>query len=79
MIRGTPRYLDKLLKRIGYRIVMGGKHHHILNQQGKRIYSFATSASCQYWEENTIRDLEKLGVFKIGTWRSIRRGVIKLT
>lgn len=63
--RTDRRKLARLLRPIGYEIAPGRKHYKIIDGDGHRIYSFASTPSDAYWYENTIKDLVKMGVLPI--------------
>lgn len=49
------------IKPYGLTIVHGRKHKHIQNKLGKNIYHMSSSPSCQFFAQNTLHDLIKMG------------------
>lgn len=78
MASKSGRYLPEILARIGCEVRnLRGGHRGIFDETGARIYTFSSSPSCPHWEENTIKDLEKMGLLARGTWNNIRSKGLK--
>jgi hypothetical protein len=61
---GQFRRLDMLLREHGYRIASARRsgHMHVLNAEGKHVYSFSGSPSCPHFATNTVRHMVRLGL-----------------
>lgn len=51
----------EIIKPFGYRIVVGKRHHKIVDENGNCLLGFAGSPSEDHWYKNVINQLIKNG------------------
>lgn len=55
------KVIDEIIKPFGYRVVIGKRHHKIVDGGGSCLLGFAGSPSEDHWYKNVINQLIKNG------------------
>lgn len=71
--QSAVRQLQDLIKPYGLRVVEGA-HRKIVNQAGQAVYSFSGTPGCEFFAENTLRDLVRKGLVPATLKRQRIRG-----